>query len=82
MSASHLDIRVFDSLADGCWGATEEEFRRLQAAAPELLAECRRLRAALEVCFMELGRHGANTISGPGRSAWETARAALGLEVA
>ena len=59
----------------------------LIAAAPALLAECKRqreeiarLRDALDAAFFAIGRAGGNTLTSPHRAAWETARAALAGE--
>ena len=38
--------------------------------------------AALEACMFALGRGGANTLTGPNRAEWESARAALALAMA
>ena len=50
-----------------------------RTAVPELVAECRRLREALQEAFVAIGSNGANhSTSHPLRHAWLAARTALG----
>lgn len=52
-----------------CAGIATKDLAVVQAA-PDLLV-------ALERCFIELGRRGANMCGGPGREEWLAARAAI-----